>query len=179
MIRCRVCGEQFSPHPEARRAYFCGDRCRGVADRAREIRRGTCTDESGCTRGVRARGLCVTHYNRAFQAGSQKQWPGDPDRRRQALRRKTQRRRAVVRGLEAETIDRDVVGDRDGWRCGICRRRVNRRLPYPHPRSPSLDHIIPISEGGGHVYANVRISHLECNLARGNRGGGEQLALIG
>jgi 5-methylcytosine-specific restriction endonuclease McrA len=95
------------------------------------------------------------------------------------LRIKTQKRRAATRGVHVEHVDRDVVGDRDGWRCGICRRKVNRSLAYPHPRSPSLDHIIPISQHGPHTYANCRIAHLNCNEARSNRGGNEQLALIG
>lgn len=72
-----------------------------------------------------------------------------------------------------------MVGDRDGWKCGICRRKVDRTLPYPDPRSPSLDHIIPLSERGPHTYANCRITHLGCNTARSNRGGNEQLALVG
>jgi len=72
----------------------------------------------------------------------------------------------------------DVVGERDGWRC-FCRRRINRLLTYPHPRSPSVDHIEPLSLGGEHTYANVRIAHLDCNVRRGNRIAVEQLALFG
>jgi 5-methylcytosine-specific restriction endonuclease McrA len=44
---------------------------------------------------------------------------------------------------------------------------------------PSLDHIEPLSLGGKHVPENVQITHLACNMAKGNRGGGEQLLLIG
>lgn len=132
-------------------------------------------------KGVRAKGLCATHYNRAFHPGSQRRSPGDPERRRRQLRARTQRRRAAVRGgrLTERFTDTEIF-ERDGWRCGICRRRVNQRLVYPHPRSPSLDHIVPLSQDpNGHTRANVRCSHLECNLRRSNRGGNEQLALIG
>jgi 5-methylcytosine-specific restriction endonuclease McrA len=103
---------------------------------------------------------------------------GDPAKRRARLRIKTQLRRARMRDVEAESVDRDKVGERDGWKCGICRRKVDRSLAYPHPRSASLDHVVPLSQNGPHTYANVRISHLTCNLARSNRGGGEQLALV-
>lgn len=119
-------------------------------------------------------------YNRESRAdGRQKMISGDPIKRRAALRRKTQLRRARLRGVEAEPIDRDRVGERDGWKCGVCRQRIDRRLPYPHPRSASLDHVVPLSQHGKHIYSNVRITHLKCNTARGNRGGGEQLLLIG
>ena len=128
---------------------------------------------------ARAKGLCVTHYNAEHHPDSRKLWPGDPEVRRRHLRAKSARRRAAKRDPAAELVHTDVVGDRDGWRCGICRRRVDRALPYPAPRSKSLDHVVPLSEGGRHTYANCRLAHLECNLTRGNKGGGEQLALIG
>lgn len=100
--------------------------------------------------------------------------PWDTRRRANWQRRRVQK----LSPQSAETIDRGKVGDRDGWRC-FCGRKINPNLPYPHPRSPSIDHVIPISEGGPHTYANVRIAHLACNVARGNRGGNEQLILFG
>lgn len=177
-LECRICGARFESRATGRRAYYCSGRCRSAADRAQESGRGECA-EDGCSRGVRAKGLCTTHYNRKFHAGSQRLWPADPEKRRAALRRKTQKRRAIRRGVDAEAVDRDVVGDRDRWRCGICRRKVDTTLAWPHPRSPSLDHIIPISENGPHTYANCRIAHLDCNMNRSNKGGGEQLLLFG
>jgi 5-methylcytosine-specific restriction endonuclease McrA len=81
--------------------------------------------------------------------------------------------------VHTENVDRDLVGERDGWRCGICRKRVDWTLVYPDRMSPSLDHVVPLSEGGEHTYANTRIAHLICNNLRRHHGGNEQLALIG
>lgn len=67
---------------------------------------------------------------------------------------------------------------RDRWRCGICGERVNPALEYPHPKCASLDHVLPVSEGGLSEPANLRLVHLVCNLRRRNLGGNEQLALI-
>lgn len=170
--QCAQCSVEFLPSQRSQR--FCSQACWGKSRRSARA-----CSVSECNNPHRAQGLCSTHYNRTFQVGSQKRCPGDPDRRRRQLRAKSQRRRAAARAVDAELVDRDRVGDRDGWKCGICRRRVSRSLAYPHQRSPSLDHVVPLSEGGPHTYANCRISHLACNLARGNRGGGEQLALIG
>lgn len=68
---------------------------------------------------------------------------------------------------------------RDGWRCGLCRRKVDVGLTYPHPRSASLDHIVPLSLGGEHVRSNVQLAHLGCNVRKGARSAGEQLLLVG
>jgi 5-methylcytosine-specific restriction endonuclease McrA len=43
----------------------------------------------------------------------------------------------------------------------------------------SVDHIMPRSLGGGNEMANLRLLTWKCNNRRGNRGGNEQLALIG
>lgn len=173
MKPCDSCTTLFAPKRRDQR--FCSSKC---SHRFHRDSLKPCS-LADCERPQRAKGLCNTHYNRTFHPGSQRLSPGDPERRRAQLRVKTQRRRALVRDAEAATIDRDRVGERDGWRCGVCRGRVKRDLAYPDPNSPSLDHVVPLSQGGRHAYENVRITHLRCNCARGNRGGDEQLLLVG
>ena len=80
-----------------------------------------------------------------------------------------------------QTLLRYLV-ERDGDRCGICRRRVDITLKSGtrgSRRGPSVDHIIPRSKGGSDDPANLRLTHWGCNQKRGNRGGNEQLALVG
>ena len=43
--------------------------------------------------------------------------------------------------------------------------------------SPSLDHVVPLSLSGAHTPENVRLAHVRCNTAKGNRGG-EELRLL-
>lgn len=90
-----------------------------------------------------------------------------------------QRRRAAKHGATAEKFTPLEIFERDGWRCGICGRKVDRDLDWPHPKSASLDHVEPLSRGGEHSRANTRLAHLDCNIQRGNRGGDEQLSLVG
>jgi hypothetical protein len=170
---CAQCGSMYSPVRRDQR--FCSKRCNKTAHRDGSTE---CSVDD-CSKPTRAKGMCVTHYNRTFHPDSHQQFPGDPAVRRRHLRTKTQRRRAASRDPGAERIDRDVVGVRDGWRCGICGKRVNRLLAYPDPMGPSLDHIEPLSLGGLHVYSNVRISHLNCNVRRGNQIVADQLLLFG
>jgi 5-methylcytosine-specific restriction endonuclease McrA len=90
-----------------------------------------------------------------------------------------QRRRAAKRGAATEKFTPLEIFERDRWKCGICGRKVDRDLAYPDPKSASLDHIVPLSCGGEHSRANSRLAHLDCNIQRGNRGGNEQLSLVG
>lgn len=72
--------------------------------------------------------------------------------------------------------------DRDGDKCGICGRKVDTSLKSGtrgSRRGPSVDHIVPRSLGGSDDLENLRLAHWGCNQKRSNRGGGEQLALVG
>ncbi len=91
---------------------------------------------------------------------------------------KSDRKRARYHGVGYEPISRLKVYQRDGWKCGLCGKAVDRRVMAPHPMSVSLDHVVPLSMGGDHVYANVQCAHFGCNSLKG-AGGGQQLALVG
>lgn len=101
------------------------------------------------------------------------------DRRRARSRDQEHRRRVAMLSGDSEHIDSLEIYERDGWKCGLCHRKVNPKLSWPHPNSASLDHIIPLAKGGHHVRTNVHLAHLTCNLSKQHRGGGEQLLLIG
>lgn len=88
-------------------------------------------------------------------------------------------RRARILNAHVADVDILAVYERDKWRCGLCHKKVNRTLKWPDPMSASLDHVIPLSDGGTHEPANVQLAHLGCNAGKRNRGGGEQLALLG
>jgi len=57
---------------------------------------------------------------------------------------------------------------RDHRICGICDLQI--AAEYDDRRyMPSLDHIVPLSKGGEHSYANTQPAHLLCNIRKGNR----------
>lgn len=101
-------------------------------------------------------------------------WPTVADRERYF----SYRRRAVIKSAVAEIFPASEIFERGGWRCQICRKKVSRSSKWPHPKSPSLDHIIPISKGGKHIRSNVQCVHFTCNSKKGNRGA-DQLLLFG
>lgn len=96
-----------------------------------------------------------------------------------ATAKKNRVRRARQRGVERAYYTRMSIFTRDGWRCHICKRTVRKDQQAPHPLAPTLDHLVPLAEGGPDNAANVATAHFMCNSRRGARGGNEQLALIG
>lgn len=98
--------------------------------------------------------------------------------RRAADRARCARRRGALALAIVEIVDPDVVLERDGWRCHVCGKRIDRTLSGRAAMGPTIDHLVPISEGGEHSYANVRAAHRRCNSRRGV-GGAVQLALVG
>lgn len=82
-------------------------------------------------------------------------------------------RRADKLGLGSQRVTISYLGDRDQWRCGICKTKIRKR------QQASIDHIVPLSKGGAHSLENTHIAHLRCNLSKNARGEGEQLLLIG
>lgn len=55
------------------------------------------------------------------------------------------------------------LAKRDGLNCGICGTPVDMSARWPAPESASVDHIIPVSRGGGHNEENLQLSHWACN----------------
>lgn len=54
--------------------------------------------------------------------------------------------------------------------CGICGKPVDRSFKFPHPLSPSIDHIIPVSKGGHpSEIANLQLAHLCCNRFKSDK----------
>ena len=58
--------------------------------------------------------------------------------------------------------------------CGICGKPVDMSLKYPHPMSPTIDHIIPVNGPGGlrgHPSSldNLQLAHFSCNRQKSDK----------
>lgn len=93
-----------------------------------------------------------------------KQWKIDnPERARTIKMDGVRRRRARIAGVHVESFTITDVRMAHGDDCYLCGKRIKYSLKFPHPKSPSLDHVIPISAGGAHSIKNCAMAHMECN----------------
>lgn len=67
--------------------------------------------------------------------------------------------RAELMGRNYELITLKDLARRDKDLCGICKTVVK-------PPDRSIDHIVPMSKGGDHVWSNVQLAHERCNKSR-------------
>lgn len=170
---CTWCGSGFTGAP---RKKFCSDRCRysardarpEVKDRQNQQRRARYTPTGrrpgpprtqpaecvvdGCDREPLALSKCQRHY-RAQRYAEGVPWA-------QGGGKNNDRARARQHGVAYEPINRLEVYERDGWICGICGGPVEKD-------DASLDHVVPMSRGGAHLYSNVQCAHLLCNIRKG------------
>lgn len=81
----------------------------------------------------------------------------------------TRRRQALKLAATVEKVDYRMVVERDRGECQLCGTPVDFDAPGRSRWAPSIDHIVPLSRGGEHSYANVQLAHFGCNSRKGNR----------
>ena len=156
---CGICGREVP----FRRGKFCSDACMRMADAQRQ--RSTKTGPQFLTCAVCSRGFEFNVVTVAPMYCSKLCQSRGRARLASTLKRRLERRKVET----AEKVTPLQVFERDGFRCHICTKPLDMTKGAPHPLSPSVDHIVPISKGGQHQLSNLRAAHLRCNIARGNR----------
>jgi hypothetical protein len=198
--KCKHCGDVFE---QPKQQAFCNFQCVGKYIRCSQLASEIVKTCNGCGE------TFATKDNRRTECGTAcRQWVrkyptvlrvldreclhcGTPFRAETAARKYCResscaksagkiRRRGLLASAYVEDVSRAVLAKRDRWRCQLCGKKVDRTLRAPHPMSSSIDHIVPISAGGEHSYANTQLAHLGCNITKGHRTTqATQLALIG
>lgn len=82
-----------------------------------------------------------------------------------ALRR-YYRRKAQTVGVPHEYL---AVAERDAWVCHLCSGPVDPTVSRRDPLGGTVDHLVPVSRGGGDEASNVALAHRRCNVKRGAR----------
>ena len=74
----------------------------------------------------------------------------------------------------SEYVNWEVIYRRDGNRCHICGKQVNKKdftrtdegVFVAGPKYPTVDHVIPKSKGGSHDMKNLKLAHKSCNTKK-------------
>jgi 5-methylcytosine-specific restriction endonuclease McrA len=80
----------------------------------------------------------------------------------------THKKRAEKYGVPYELINRVKVFEMYGWKCAECKKHTPKDImrTFDNPDAPTLDHIVPISKGGPHLYSNVQLLCRQCNYMK-------------
>jgi hypothetical protein len=92
----------------------------------------------------------------------------NPERDLEIRRRASSRWRAKVRGLPSEPYTEAQILARDGTDCVLCGEILDLNAVWPHPRSPTVEHLecLSWSNSAGTVLSNLSMSHWDCNNRR-------------
>ena len=80
------------------------------------------------------------------------------------------RRRARMKGAQSDRgINHLSLRERDGSHCYLCGSEMSFEVLKKglyNPRRATIEHIVPICQGGPHTWENVALSCWECNIRR-------------
>lgn len=108
-------------------------------------------------RAKRERATNAAYRERVAEAG-RRYLAAHPD----VLQERAARRRAQKLALPNEIVTMADLIERDGSCCYLCGRTLTRR-------QMTFEHVIPLSRGGHHVKANLKIACRSCNCSKGPR----------
>lgn len=80
-------------------------------------------------------------------------------------------RNAKLYTVFIEEVSLEFLFERDHGRCQLCGYKLSMETKRPDPRTPTRDHIIPLSKGGTHERTNMQLACDVCNVRKSNRCG--------
>lgn len=191
--KCLTCGESFFPHDTGSGKRYCSTECAEriqicdcgtvfVFDIRVDHRAKYCSAECRKRAGVRQirERYAEGKVKACIRCGVELPWGGfrqmcDECRKGRSARSNARRgtsfaSRARYHGVEYVKIRPIDIYRRDKWICGICGKPVDPQLKWPQSSMcATLDHVIPMALGGGHVPRNVQCAHFRCNSRKGTR----------
>jgi HNH endonuclease len=166
--KCSYCGKDFNG---SQRSKWCSQQCRYEANKGKwnENKREKHRERNSITLQELKCVACGEHF--FAYAGPKRQRAYCTLRCGTRWAKKssgTHIQRARRFGVSYEPIKKIAVFIRDHWRCQICGIETPQQyMGSIQPNAPELDHRIPMSKGGGHVWGNVQCTCRSCNGKKG------------
>jgi len=76
-------------------------------------------------------------------------------------------RRAREAGVKLTPGRRWAIFERDNWTCRLCGDPIDRSLAVPAAGAATIDHVVPLANGGEHCESNWQAAHFYCNSLKG------------
>jgi hypothetical protein len=163
---CRICARLTSSPLTLAHPGCCRDRWIRVAHCATPIQCKRCRVEFCRLPGTWSR-HCSDGCNEADRQESRR-----ANRRRHGS--KSHKHRARKHGVIYEPFNPLEVLARDRWRCQLCGIKTPQtKRGTIDDDAPELDHIVPLSKGGGHTRANTQCLCRRCNGKKSNTARGQ------
>lgn len=171
--KCKACGETYTRRKP--RQQYCSAWCFARPSRSKQprpcIRCGATFTPGPCSNAGK---FC----SRGCSFAARRE--GHPLAREKGVQRRggrSHKARCEHYGAPYTPISRKAILEHFGWECQICGRALLRRQQRGDGgridgRSPTVDHIIPLSLGTaspGHTWGNVQAACLDCNVAKSNK----------
>lgn len=149
--KCNACGMIFMVSKRSKK-YICGSKCPAFS-----ITYNCVVCEATVTRPKAfGYGLYCSYQCRLIDIGeAAKVLPGGVHKQINA------KRDAYMKG--GDLIDKFDVFEFYQWQCIVCDEIINKELRWPDIYSATLEHVIPLGQGGTHTWDNVAPAHLLCN----------------
>lgn len=77
------------------------------------------------------------------------------------------KRNALLYSVYVEDVGLEFLFERDNGRCQLCGCELSMTTKWPHPKTPTRDHVVPLSKGGTHERSNLQLACAECNIRKG------------
>ena len=152
--KCRVCRCDF--YATKTNSGICSDECR--KQRAREKAGNWYNQKHGDTRPCASCGNVINRNGKRMCEECRRIGKAESRRASKSIRRAREKTNGPY-----ELIRATAVFKRDEWICRLCNQPTESHEKVPHPRAPTIDHIMPISKGGTHTMDNVQCACFECN----------------
>lgn len=170
-VQCKACGNIFE---QKNSRLYCGDECRKKYEAKYQKKRAQ-REKSIKTKPRKCKwcgSLFIPEYGnkkRVFcSTGCAKK--ADNALKAVASRIRSKKTKKRINNIHIDLINRTKIFERDNWRCQLCGKKINPKLKFPHPMSATIDHIIPLCDGGEHTERNLQAAHFICNSRRQDKG---------
>ena len=78
-----------------------------------------------------------------------------------------EKRRRAWHGLEQRNKRIHALIKRDGKNCCFCGQPIDFLLPDGDPMEVTIEHTVPLSDGGSNKLYNLKLAHAFCNQLEG------------